>query len=46
VVTRVFQHLGYSAINLAENGNVALDFIDKNGMPDLVLMDVQMYEMK
>ena len=43
VVRRVFQHLGYMAnMSIAENGRVALDMIESQGLPDLILMDVQM----
>lgn len=41
VVRRVFQHLGYS-LNIANNGMEALVTIENNGMPDMILMDVQM----
>eukprot|EP00026_Physarum_polycephalum_P006601 Phypoly_transcript_06650.p1 GENE.Phypoly_transcript_06650~~Phypoly_transcript_06650.p1 ORF type:complete len:554 (+),score=78.16 Phypoly_transcript_06650:185-1663(+) len=40
VVRRVFQHLGYP-ISMANNGMEALKSIE-NGMPDMILMDVQM----
>lgn len=43
VVRRVFQHLGYANIPIANHGQEALDIIEKNGIPDLILMDVQMY---
>jgi CheY-like chemotaxis protein len=39
----VLQHLGYTAFAMAENGMVALEMIEKTGLPDLILMDVQMY---
>jgi hypothetical protein len=42
VVRRVFQHLGYS-LSMANNGMDALAKIEQNGMPDMILMDVQMY---
>ena len=43
VVRRVFQHLGYT-LSIANNGMEALTSIDQHGMPDLILMDIQMYE--
>lgn len=44
VVKRVFQHLGYSSnIPIANHGMEALEMIEKNGVPDLIFMDVQMY---
>lgn len=45
VVRRVLSHLGYTAdIVIANNGKEALELIDNNGMPDFILMDLQMYE--
>eukprot|EP00026_Physarum_polycephalum_P018212 Phypoly_transcript_19718.p1 GENE.Phypoly_transcript_19718~~Phypoly_transcript_19718.p1 ORF type:complete len:220 (+),score=45.75 Phypoly_transcript_19718:42-662(+) len=41
VVRRVFQHLGYT-LSIANNGMEALTSIEKDGMPDMILMDVQM----
>lgn len=43
VVRRVLLHLGHSNVMMAINGMEALEMIARNGMPDLILMDVQMY---
>jgi len=38
--------MGYPQnIPIANNGQEALDMIEKNGLPDVVLMDVQMYDL-
>jgi len=43
VVRRVFKQMGYlQDIPIANNGQEALDMIEKNGLPDIILMDVQM----
>jgi len=43
VVRRVFKQMGYPQdIPIANNGQEALDMIEKNGLPDMILMDVQM----
>lgn len=45
VVKRVFTHLGYQEGTLAmvDNGLEALNYIGIHPMPDIILMDIQMY---
>jgi CheY-like chemotaxis protein len=42
VIKRVFQHLGYT-MTVGNNGMEALKIIEEQGMPDMIVMDVQMY---
>eukprot|EP00026_Physarum_polycephalum_P001583 Phypoly_transcript_01585.p1 GENE.Phypoly_transcript_01585~~Phypoly_transcript_01585.p1 ORF type:complete len:1072 (+),score=167.91 Phypoly_transcript_01585:208-3216(+) len=41
VIRRVFQHLGYTMV-IGNNGMEALQIIEERGMPDMIVMDVQM----
>lgn len=34
----------YPNIPIANHGKEALEIIEKNGLPDMILMDIQMYE--
>jgi CheY-like chemotaxis protein len=42
VIQRVFQNLGYT-MTIGNNGMEALQIIEERGMPDMIVMDVQMY---
>jgi len=42
VIRKILSHLGYSTISVANNGREALEIIEKNGLPDIIFMDIQM----